>query len=54
MMFTHAGVFYDYADSQTLNTKRSLLEHLGIQNVSVWHLGGNQWFSGKSEPSPER
>lgn len=52
MMFTHAGVFYDYADSQTLNTKRSLLENLGIQQISVWHLGGNQWFSGKSEPGP--
>lgn len=51
-MFTHAGVFYDYADSQTLNTKRSLLENLGIKYISVWHLGGNQWFAGKSEPYP--
>ncbi len=50
MMFTSAGVFYDYADSQTVNTKRSLLEALGIKNISVWHLGGNQWFSGKVEP----
>lgn len=50
MMFTNAGVFYDYADSQTLNTKRSLIEDLGIKNISVWHLGGNQWFSGKAEP----
>jgi spore germination protein YaaH len=50
MMFTSAGVFYDYADSQTLNTKRSLIEDLGIKNISVWHLGGNQWFSGKTEP----
>jgi spore germination protein YaaH len=52
MMFTSGGVFYDYADSQTLNTKRSLIEDLGIQNISVWHLGGNQWFSGKAEPHP--
>jgi spore germination protein YaaH len=50
MMFTSEGVFYDYADSQTLNTKRSLIEDLGIRNISVWHLGGNQWFSGKAEP----
>ena len=50
MMFTSAGVFYDYADSQTLNTKRSLIEDLGVKNISVWHLGGNQWFSGKAEP----
>ncbi|GCE05849.1 glycosyl hydrolase family 18 protein [Dictyobacter aurantiacus] len=50
MMFTNAGVFYDYADTQTLNTRRSLIESLGIRNISVWHLGGNQWFSGKSEP----
>src|SRR5260370_41334782 len=53
MMFTSAGVFYDYADSQTLNTKRSLIENLGIKNISVSHLvGGSQWFSGKSEPHP--
>jgi spore germination protein YaaH len=50
MMFTHAGIFYDYADSQTLNLKRSLIESLGIKNISVWSLGGNQWFSGKVEP----
>ncbi|BCL82239.1 glycosyl hydrolase [Ktedonobacteria bacterium brp13] len=50
MTFTSGGVFYDYADSQTLNTKRSLIEDLGIKNISVWHLGGNQWFSGKAEP----
>jgi spore germination protein YaaH len=50
MLFATGGVSYDYADSQTLNTKRSLIESLGIKNVSVWHLGGNQWFSGKSEP----
>jgi spore germination protein YaaH len=50
MMFTSEGVFYDYADSQTLNAKRSLIEDLGIQNISVWHLGGNLWFSGKAEP----
>jgi Predicted glycosyl hydrolase len=50
MMFTNAGIFYDYADSQTLNIKRSLIENLGIKNISVWHLGGNQWFSGKAEP----
>lgn len=50
MMFTSAGIFYDYADAQTLNTKRKLIEDLGIKNISVWHLGGNQWFSGKAEP----
>jgi spore germination protein YaaH len=50
MTFTSGGVFYDYADSQTLNIKRSLIEDLGIKNISVWHLGGNQWFSGKAEP----
>jgi spore germination protein YaaH len=50
MMFTNSGISYDYADSQTLNTKRTTIESLGIKNISVWHLGGNQWFSGKAEP----
>jgi spore germination protein YaaH len=28
-----------------LNLKKSLIESMGIKNVSIWHLGGNQWFS---------
>ncbi len=51
MMVTNAGIFYDYSDSQTLNTKRAAIERLGIKNISVWHLGGNLWFSGKVEPT---
>ncbi len=52
MMWTSGNRVYDYSDSTTLNDKRTLLENLGVKFVSVWHLGGNQWFSGKSEPPP--
>ncbi len=45
LFFTHAGTFYDYSDSQTLDMKRQVVINAGIKNISVWHLGGNQWFS---------
>ncbi len=51
MMFTVGNTSYTYADSETLNAKRTLIESFGIQNVSVWHLGGNSWFTGKAEPA---
>jgi spore germination protein YaaH len=40
------GVFYDYVDSTSLNAKLSVVEALGITDVSVWSLGGEPWFSG--------
>ncbi len=49
MMWEQSGISYRYMDSEGLNKKRELIESLGIQNISVWHLGGNDWFSGKSE-----
>ena len=52
MMWTRGNTWYDYSDSISLNDKRTLLESLGVKFVSVWHLGGNQWFSGKPEPPP--
>eukprot|EP01111_Echinosteliopsis_oligospora_P009456 TRINITY_DN2774_c0_g2_i2.p1 TRINITY_DN2774_c0_g2~~TRINITY_DN2774_c0_g2_i2.p1 ORF type:complete len:162 (+),score=36.48 TRINITY_DN2774_c0_g2_i2:598-1083(+) len=45
MMWTSGGVFYDYQDQQGMDSKRSLIESLGILHISVWHLGGNDWFS---------
>jgi spore germination protein YaaH len=41
-----------YVDSSALNSKRLAIENKGIKHVSVWHLGGNEWFSGKSEVWP--
>ena len=51
MMWTHAGISYDYADVETLAAKRVTIERLGIHYISVWSLGGNHWFPGSSEPS---
>jgi len=47
------NTFYSYIDSQSLNSKRTVVEEqTQIPNISVWHLGGgNQWFRGKDEPS---
>jgi spore germination protein YaaH len=39
------GIHYRYADSVTIDQKRALIEAEGIKNVSVWHLGGNDWFT---------
>ncbi|ORX99868.1 glycoside hydrolase [Basidiobolus meristosporus CBS 931.73] len=31
-------------DRESMNVKRKLVESLGATQVSVWHLGGNDWF----------
>lgn len=36
---------YFYNDSVSMDMKRQLLADMGITSISVWHLGGNQWFS---------
>ncbi len=41
---------YFTQDTISLNRKRELIESEGIKHISVWHLGGNAWFSGKTEP----
>lgn len=50
MVWNHLGVSYVYQDETSLNLKRTLVESLGIKHISVWHLGGNLWFTGKTEP----
>ncbi len=35
---------YYYQDSTSLARKRAVIAGLGIPSISVWHLGGNQWF----------
>lgn len=51
MNWTNAGIYYDYCDASTMNSKRSLIEAQGIINTSVWYMGGNQWFTGNTEPT---
>lgn len=40
-----------YNDSTSMNLKRELIESYGIKRVAVWHVGGNDWFTGKIEPN---
>ncbi|MBI4239392.1 hypothetical protein HY620_00180 [Candidatus Uhrbacteria bacterium] len=51
MRWSYGGVSYTYQDTTGLNLKRELIESQGIKHISVWHLGGNAWFSGKTEPA---
>jgi spore germination protein YaaH len=39
------GVSFVVIDSEALDAKRALIESRGIQHLSVWALGGNEWFS---------
>lgn len=48
MSWTRSNVVNFFVDSTALNLKRTLIESKGISHVSVWHLGGNDWFSGTS------
>ena len=43
-IFQYDGKSYIYVDKTALDAKLLLIESYGIQNVSVWSLGGNQWF----------
>lgn len=44
MDWVEDGQVYFYQDTESLNAKRQLIESLGIKHISVWHLGGNDWF----------
>ena len=48
--FTVNDIAYWYQDTTGMNSKRALIEGQGITTISVWHLGDNDWFSGKLEP----
>ncbi len=44
MTWKNGTTRYFYQDSESLRQKRALVEKLGISSISIWHLGGNQWF----------
>lgn len=44
MTWTNGVTRYFYQDSESLRQKRAIVESLGIVSISVWHLGGNEWF----------
>lgn len=50
--WANAGKAYWYQDGTSMNHKRLLLESLGVKNIMVWHLGGNNpWFTLVDEPT---
>jgi spore germination protein YaaH len=49
MEWVNSGTSYLYQDTTGMNSKRERIEDEGIKHISVWHLGGNDWFSGKTE-----
>jgi len=44
MTWENNGTTYIYQDSEGLSKKRKLIESMGIKYISVFHLGGNDWF----------
>jgi len=51
MNWTNGGSSYFYNDATGISSKRDIVEAKGIKFVSVWHLGGNDGFTGKDEQS---
>jgi spore germination protein YaaH len=45
MTWASQGTSYVYVDSAGLDAKRAFITGKGAQAISVWHLGGNAWFS---------
>lgn len=37
--------FYVYQDAESLGKKVDAVLKHGIRNISIWHLGGNNWFN---------
>ena len=44
--WSSGGVFHDLVDASALNAKLSVVEAMGVTDVSVWSLGGEPWFGG--------
>lgn len=45
MTWRSGSTVYFYSDSVSMNSKLKVIQDAGITSVSVWHLGGNPWFS---------
>jgi spore germination protein YaaH len=44
MTWQSGSTVFFYQDSESLRQKRDVAASLGITSISIWHLGGNQWF----------
>lgn len=49
LFYVTGTTHYVWSDSTTLNAKRAYLEALGYKRLCVWHLGGNDWFTGRPD-----
>jgi spore germination protein YaaH len=45
MTWASQGTSYVYIDAPGLDAKRAFIVGKGAQAISVWHLGGNAWFT---------
>lgn len=45
MTWSHGDNVYFYQDRESLAKKLAVIKQHGITSVSVWHLGGNNWFT---------
>lgn len=45
MTWQNGNDIYFYQDSQSMSKKLQTIVNSGVTSVSVWHLGGNQWFA---------
>jgi len=52
MMWKDAGISYDYSDTTTITGKVQAVVNAGLTNVSIWHLGGNQWLNSQTITAP--
>ena len=47
MTWQNGNNIYFYQDSESILKKMQTVQSSGINSVSIWHLGGNQWFAVK-------
>ncbi|MBY0310057.1 hypothetical protein K2Q16_02860 [Patescibacteria group bacterium] len=43
-IWKNSGTTYVYQDSESLRLKIAAIKATGVNSISIWHLGGNQWF----------
>lgn len=51
LTWTNGGNSYFVSDDESINIKRLRAEENGISKVSIWHIGGNRYGSGRAEPT---
>ncbi len=44
MTWKNGNTVYFYQDSESIRQKIAVVQASGLNSISVWHLGGNQWF----------